>query len=573
MGGFVKGFAYDWRRHKVPPKQIAAANPLQFMLLEAADAAIAEVGGSAALDRIRTAVVVGTMFGGEFSHDLQMGLRLPETSRHLRAALARRGIPARDVERIIEAYGKKLLERMPALVDETGSFTSSTLASRLTKSFDLMGGALALDAGDCSGVSAVSAAVDMLRERECDAVLCAAGQRALDLMAYEGFSLGDTLADGPCSPFDARRSGRVPGEGAVVLILKRLADARSAGNRIHGVIRGVAVGSGTAVGEVAARVVHDARLQAGIVPGAVTALELAGSGARAIDEPELRAVAAEYGDTPAAGAVEGTEGHLGAAAAAVGIVKLTRALARGELPPTVAAGVATAGCPAASPAALPLVAVDASGYRAGAVTVVHDNQVGHIVMDNGLPVPAAAREVEGADAAREKPVVAAVARPEPRVHAAGRGLVAALFPGQGSQYTDMFRGLVAESAPARSCLASLDAAARAAGCETLADVAWRPDNGMGTVVWDTQWGMYLGDLLSWNVLSGMGFAPDVIASHSFGEFPSLVAAGAWSIEDGARATRARAQAVEELGPKQGAMLSVIAGRDEVAAAIAPFVKT
>ena len=204
LGGFVRGFDYDWRRHKVPPKQIAAANPLQFMLLEAADAAIAGVGGVAALDRIRTGVVVGTMFGGEFSNDLQMGLRLPETSRHLRAALRRRGVAAEAVERIVEAYGKKVLEKMPALVDETGSFTSSTLASRLTKSFDLMGGALALDSGDCSGVSALAAAVDLLRQRECDAVLCAAGQRYLDLMAYEGLSLDGLLSPTASSPFDAR---------------------------------------------------------------------------------------------------------------------------------------------------------------------------------------------------------------------------------------------------------------------------------------------------------------------------------------------------------------------------------
>lgn len=207
-GAFIEGFAYDWRRHKVPPKQIAAANPLQFMLLEAADAAIAEVGGVASLDRVRTGVIVGTMFGGEFSNDLQMGLRLPETSRHLRKALRARGVAEAGVERIVEAYGKKLLERMPALVDETGSFTSSTLASRLTKSFDLMGGALALDSGDCSSVSALAASVDLLRQRECDAVLCAAGQRYLDLMAFEGLSLDGSLAAGPRTPVTAAVEGR-----------------------------------------------------------------------------------------------------------------------------------------------------------------------------------------------------------------------------------------------------------------------------------------------------------------------------------------------------------------------------
>ena len=556
VGGFVEGFAYDWRRHKVPPKQIAAANPLQFMLLEAADAAISEVGGVAALDRIRTGVVVGTMFGGEFSNDLQMGLRLPETSRHLRAALLRRGLSARDVERIVDGYGKKLLERMPALVDETGSFTSSTLASRLTKSFDLMGGALALDSGDCSGVSALSAAVDVLRQRDCDAVLCAAGQRFLDLTAFEELSLAGLLADGASSPVEGGH-GRVPAEGAVVMVLKRLTDARGAGNRIHGVIRGVSVASGATVAGAAARVVRAARLQAGIVAGAVKAMEIAGSGTPTIDEPERRAVVAEYGVEAVTGAVEGLVGHLGAAAAAAGMIKLADVLESGRMP-----GIDSAG------SARPVTAVDGSGYRAGCVTVVHDTQVGHVVMDNGLPVPSAALEPRAANfapsLATADPLASAVPRP------AGRPLVAALFPGQGSQYTDMFRGLIAESAPARQAAESLDRSARAAGFETFSGIAWEPDNGMGTVVWDTQWGMYLADLLAWRVLEGMGFTPDTIASHSFGEFPSLVAAGAWSFEEGARATKARATAVEQLGPKHGAMLSVIARREEVAAAIAPL---
>jgi acyl transferase domain-containing protein/acyl carrier protein/NADP-dependent 3-hydroxy acid dehydrogenase YdfG len=568
VGGFVEGFVYDWRRHKVPPKQIAAANPLQFMLLEAADAAIAEVGGVAALDRVRTGVVVGTMFGGEFSNDLQMGLRLPETSRHLRTALGRRGIAPRDIERIVEGYGKKLLEKMPALVDETGSFTSSTLASRLTKSFDLMGGALALDSGDCSGVSALSAAVDLLRERDCDAVLCASGQRFLDLTAFEELSLAGLLADAPASPLAMRGEGRVPGEGAVVMVLKRLADARSAGNRIHGVIRGVAVGSGTSVAGATSRVVREARLQAGIIPSAVKVMEISGSGTRAIDEPELLAVTAEYGVDAVAGAVEGLVGHLGAAAAAAGLIKLADVLESGHMPAMVVAGSARAGLRVASTEPVAVPAVDASGYRAGCVTVVHDTQVGHVVMDNGLAVPAAARERAASSPAPV--VIPAPSRSQGNALPVGRPLVAALFPGQGSQYTDMFRGLIAESPAARQAVETLDACARSAGFETLAGIAWQSDNSMGTAVWDTQWGMYLGDLLAWTVLERMGFSPDVIASHSFGEFPSLVAAGAWSFAEGARATQARAAAVEQLGPKQGAMLSVIARREEVAAAIEPF---
>jgi acyl transferase domain-containing protein len=576
QGGFVRDFNYDWRRHKVPPKQIAAANPLQFMLLEAADAAIADAGGpQAGLERTRTGVVVGTLFGGEFANQLQMGLRLPETGRFLRDALARRGVAAAEIDRIVDAYEKKVLERLPALVDETGSFTSSTLASRLTKTFDLMGGALALDSGDCSSLSALSAAVDMLRERACDAVICAAGDRSMDLMAYEGRSLGRLLSKAPVSVLDGRTSGgAVPGEGAVVLVLKRLADARAAGNTIRGVIRGVAVGSGRSVSEAARRVVREACERAVIDPAAVGAVEVAISAGHANSGEELVALGGHYagsdaaGETAVAGSLDGLIGHVGAAAGAAGLLKLSRALAAGALPGTAALSADRAqvhGLVAAR-SSMPVRPVDAAGCRVGTVTVAQDRQVAHAVIDNGLAVP---------EAARPRPVgLATVRGPSPQraacSHAVGRPLVAAIFPGQGSQYTDMFRGLVDESSDARAVLGQLDSMARAAGRETLAEIAWRPDNGLGTRIWDTQWAMYLGDLLAWGVLQDMGFKPDVVASHSFGEFPSLAAVGAWSVEDGARATKARADAVERHGPRNGAMLSVIADRATVQSAIEPF---
>ncbi|HBE68672.1 MAG TPA: beta keto-acyl synthase, partial [Planctomycetaceae bacterium] len=57
--GYVSDFHYDWRKHRIPPKQIAQANPLQFMLLDAAQQAIEEAGGLSDTARKRTAVVVG----------------------------------------------------------------------------------------------------------------------------------------------------------------------------------------------------------------------------------------------------------------------------------------------------------------------------------------------------------------------------------------------------------------------------------------------------------------------------------------------------------------------------------
>ncbi len=565
LGGFVEGFEYDWRRHKVPPKQIAAANPLQFMLLEAADAALAGAGlKNETWDRTRVSVVVGTMFGGDFSHDLQIGLRLPETAVILTDLLRRHGLSESQIVEVLSAYEKKVLERFPALVDETGSFTSSTLASRLTKSFNLMGGALALDAGDCSSTTAIAAAVDMLRDGSNDAVLCAAGQRYLDLVAYEMLSLRGSLASHPRTALDLDGEGRVPGEGAVVLVMKRLSDAQAAGDTIHGVIRDVCVSAGEQPEVTAARVMDGVSESTQLPHEAVVTSEYSGVAHPERDKEVLKSLTARV-DTESVhpvSSLDGQIGHLGAAAGAAGVLKLMKAVRSGSLPAagSISDELTVLDHLRVSSKLRPLPVASTDGYRAGSLTEVNDDLIGHLVLDNGLSL-----SKEGRHSSSMLPELQNNTRAQ-----ANAGRIAALFPGQGSQYTGMFQELAKETPEGQVVLAELDELARSCQAPTLAEVAWKSPNKMGSGVWETQWAMYLGDLFAWKVLKAMGFHPDCIASHSFGEFPALAAAGCWSEDIGFKATKARAEAVEQHGPPDGAMLSILAGAEVVQSAIKPF---
>ncbi len=140
LGGFIRDYQYDWRKNKIPPKQVTNGNPLQYMMLDATQQALAHAGyDSKAFDRTKVGVIVGTFFGGDFASQLQAGLRLPEFNSILIPILRERGIPEDQIQRVVEQYRAAMLEKMPALLDETGSFTSSTIASRITKTFDLMG--------------------------------------------------------------------------------------------------------------------------------------------------------------------------------------------------------------------------------------------------------------------------------------------------------------------------------------------------------------------------------------------------------------------------------------------------
>src|SRR5690606_33652298 len=135
---------------------------------------------------------------------------------------------------------KRVLEARPALLDETGSFTASTLASRIAKTFALMGGACALGVADASGLAALSLAVDQLRSGNWESGICGAAERAMDLSTVEQLDpTGKLLRSGRPDDLPEDCEQILPGEGAVILMLERLSVAQAAGHPILGIIEEV----------------------------------------------------------------------------------------------------------------------------------------------------------------------------------------------------------------------------------------------------------------------------------------------------------------------------------------------
>jgi len=234
LGGYINSYHFDGQPYRIPPKQVGLANPLQMMLLDAVSQAIREAdGGRWIADRQKTSVIIGTIFGGEFSNHLQIGLRLPEICKYLSEELTGQDAASEIVSEVRE----RMLRRHSAILDETGGFTASTLASRIAKTFDLMGGACAVDADDASGSLALQLATDQLRSKSIDAVVCGVARRSLDLVGFKDLQLRDQLASGnsvASIPLDCSKV--VPGEGVAVVILRRLSDAVRHGQPVLGII-------------------------------------------------------------------------------------------------------------------------------------------------------------------------------------------------------------------------------------------------------------------------------------------------------------------------------------------------
>ena len=401
LGGYITDFSYDWQKHKVPPKQVQQADPLQFMLLEAAGQALADAGyDKKEFDRTRAAVFVGTEFSSDFGTQLGLSLRLPHLELTLKELLAKRGVTIDQSSKIAAQFSDVLLEHWPALIDESGSFSSSTLASRITKTMNLMGGAAAIDAGDASSAAALAAGVDLLLSGDCDLMICAGGQRSMNLPQYEAMTQTGILASGdyPSSPFDASAMGIVPGEGVGVVVLKRLSDARRDGDRIRAIIRGIGSAHGKSAQESLSLAMQRSLAIAGVDAADVTVVEMDGTGLPEHDQAQLQAIVSVYGSSPRSeplivSSITGQIGHTIGASAMASFIKASLEVEQGEVPAACGLG---APIPMATQNAsvlrlattrLPIRHTTQDGRRLGAVSSFSKGLAFHILLERGEKVP------------------------------------------------------------------------------------------------------------------------------------------------------------------------------------------
>jgi acyl transferase domain-containing protein len=643
LGGFITDFAYDWKKHRIPPRQLETADPLQFMLLDAADQALRDAGyDHKAYDRRGTGVVVGTSFGGDFAGQLNRALRLPEFQRTLAQVLRQHGVPEGSILGVCRGFADVFARHHQVIHDETGSYTSSTLASRIAKTFDLMGGAFALDAGEASSLAALAAAVDLLRSGACDLVLCAGAQRTMDVSQYRWYAAQGVLAaDRPRAGFDAGADGFVPAEGVGMVLLKRLRDARRDGDAVRAIVRGIGAGMDARSPGAAMRLaIQRALTSSGVDAGGVALVETAGIGVPQIDAGEAEALASLYGTEGRGrplllGSLAAQIGHAQGASGMASLLKLTLALQHRRMPSS--AGLVQPAEPVArrtsvlrpvtEPVPLP-AAPDDGGVFAGVSAFALRGLAYHAVLERPPDLPAApatapgawrtarlgagaaaelaeraargrdeaaslfaaahrsaftARDrvrlaivADGPDALARKLRLAAeqLASPQAAPALEEQGIfcrqpgpapprVAFLFSGQGSQYPEMLRELVRDVPAAAAMLREIDAAMSRLGHPGFAEIAWGAGGGLGTDVWRTQVSVLLADTIVHAAVTAMGIRPDVIGAHSYGEYPALVAAGAWTLEQAIRITRARCEAIEASPQAEGVMLSTAAPPEAV----------
>ncbi|MCG8918275.1 acyltransferase domain-containing protein, partial [Actinokineospora sp. PR83] len=597
QGGFLHDAAdFDPAPFGISPREALAMDPQQRLLLETSWEALERAG----IDPRSVRGTEGSVFAGVMYHD----------------------------------YAGRLVALPEGVEGYLGTGNSGSVASgRVSYTFGLRGPAVTVDTACSSSLVALHLAAQTLRTGECSLALAGGVAVMATPSTFVDFSRQRGLAaDGRCKSFADAADGTGWAEGAGMVVLERLSDARRNGHPVLALVRGSAVNSDGASNGLTApngpaqeRVIRAALAGAGLRPSEVDMVEAHGTGTTLGDPIEAQAVLATYGQdrtTPLAlGSIKSNLGHTQAAAGVAAIIKVVEAMRRGTMPRTLHVDRPTSHVDwTAGSVELLTEARDWSAdrpRRAGISSFGVSGTNAHVILEQGDPLPAvvpsddpvpfvvSARTPEARRAQAARLVEALPSLPAPaaayslatsralfdqRAVAVGVDAVRALAAGvphpllvegtagPAGRVVFVFPGQGSQwVGMARELAASSEVfAARLAECDVaLSEFKdWSLDEALGDAALLER--VDVVQPVLWAVMVSLaevwrswGIEPAAVVGHSQGEIAAAVVAGALSLEDGARVVALRSQVLRRLTGK-GGMVSVAADRAAVEARIAAF---
>jgi 3-oxoacyl-(acyl-carrier-protein) synthase/NAD(P)-dependent dehydrogenase (short-subunit alcohol dehydrogenase family) len=225
------------------------------------------------------------------------------------------------------------------------------LATNISRCFNFKGPSLLVDTACSSGITGMLLACDSLRDGRIDMGLVGAVNVLASPYAHDLFAARNILSkSGEFHIFDRRSDGEVLGEGAGVVMLKRLRDAIKDGNHIYGVIKAIAenndgqtLGPGSPNMNAQKQVMQDALTLSGKQPAEIGYIEVNGGASPVVDSIEIKALSEVYNlgnqvlPSCAIGSVKPNIGHLLLTSGLAGFIRCVLSVHHKQIPPFLSA--------------------------------------------------------------------------------------------------------------------------------------------------------------------------------------------------------------------------------------------